>query len=233
MEHIWKWLSAQSKQNNPQHFCEERNGKIFFSFHSLPGALTLEWGADESHKVNKRPRFSANDASQLQQEFGHSRAPSVTKKTQKKTQQDQTVVDMNYVTFKSKEKMKKQKTPNCCENEFILLVIKYRSPIGCLHGSVFDYCLWFQSNVIYCLEKHLNKTAPRHSSAREAWRASPLSRLCWLAELQQMCINIVIKLKKKKKKVCCSGIHHCPDRLQEFPNKICLSANRFLTFIVM
>lgn len=35
VEPICDGSSAQSEQNNPQHFCEERSGKIFFSFHSL------------------------------------------------------------------------------------------------------------------------------------------------------------------------------------------------------
>ena len=202
-EAIWSTSGSDYllNHNETSHSIFVRKGMERYSAYFTHSLMHWLW-SEELMKVTestKGQRFSANDASQLHQIFGPSRAPSV-KKKKTKSQQDQTVVDMNYVTFKSKEKVKKQKTPNCCENEFILLVIKYRSLIGCLHGSVFDYCLWFQSNVIYCLAKHLNKTAPTHSSACEAWRASPLSRLCWLAELQQMCINIVIKLKKKKKK---------------------------------
>lgn len=88
----------------------------------------------------------------------------------------------------SGRQISKKNTPTCCENEFIHLVIKYSTDpwlVPCI-----DYCLSFQPNVICS-----NKTARRHVDACEAGKArrSQVSRLCWLAELQQMCFNIAIK----------------------------------------
>lgn len=203
-----------------------------YSSHFTHSLVHWLW-SEELMKVTKSTRgqrFSANDASQLQQDFGHSRAPSVTKKPPEKNPTRPNSGRHELCYFQIKRKSEETENTKLLWKWVCSTGDKIQIPDWLFAWECFDYCLWFQSNVIYCLEKHLNKTAPRHSSAREAWRASPLSRLCWLAELQQMCINIVIKLEKK---VFCSGIHHCPDRLQELPNKICLSANRFQTFIVM